>query len=383
MDDTTLITETAAPLPKVADRRDPFTRKVQLTPVQKLTRAHLAAATRPQAMESMQAAVTRVAAAVGASLKTTASCRANLAPATLHPLTHVAARALFVTLELGGDALALVEIDSHCVGALLSGITGANESIGLPTRLSNIEEAALAWVVLTTLSELRKEAVFAELAPRLVSMTLDRSDALAALDARRRHVALQLALQLGTTASCVRVIAPALWLQSKLDALPTENPASPGEAVTSAALDATCLIGSALLPPREAANLTAGDVIVFAGVTSGAQGLHGVGRLITSTFELNGTFTAAGFTLTRALERSTQESAMSKTDPTMPVEIEVELTRVRLPLHQLGQLRQGGLIPLHINAAQQVVVRIGDKAVARAELVEIEGEIGARIVAML
>jgi type III secretion protein Q len=41
------------------------------------------------------------------------------------------------------------------------------------------------------------------------------------------------------------------------------------------------------------------------------------------------------------------------------------------------------VIPLHINAAQQVVVRIGDKAVARAELVEIEGEIGARIVAML
>ena len=46
-------------------------------------------------------------------------------------------------------------------------------------------------------------------------------------------------------------------------------------------------------------------------------------------------------------------------------------------------VRPGSVLPLHINAAQQVIVRIGDKAVARAELVEIEGEIGARIVAML
>ena len=74
---------------------------------------------------------------------------------------------------------------------------------------------------------------------------------------------------------------------------------------------------------------------------------------------------------------------MSQVDPTVPVEVEIELTRLRLPLHQLGNVRPGSVLPLHINAAQQVIVRIGDKAVARAELVEIEGEIGARIIAML
>ena len=73
----------------------------------------------------------------------------------------------------------------------------------------------------------------------------------------------------------------------------------------------------------------------------------------------------------------------SNVDPSVPVEIEVELTRLRLPLHQLGTVRPGSIIPLHINAAQHVVVRIGDKAVARAELVDIEGEIGARIISML
>jgi type III secretion protein Q len=383
MDDTTLITQTAAPLPKVSERREVFARRVQLSPVQKLTRAHLAASARPLAMESMDAAVARVAQTRGTSLKTSLSCRASLTPSTLHPLSHVAAKALFVTLDLGGDALGLVEIDNLCVGALLASITGANESVGLPTRLSNIEEAALAWVVLTTLSELRKEAVFENVAPRLVSMSLDRSDALASLDARRRHVSVQLSLQLGNTTSLVRVIVPALWAQSKLELLATENAPAPQKSVLDATLATTCLIGSALLPPREASNLTVGDVLVFAGISHGAQGLKGHGRLVTPTFELQGTFTEAGFTLTRALERSTQEYAMSNVDPSMPVEIEVELTRVRLPVHQLGQIRPGGLIPLHINAAQQVVVRIGDKAVARAELVEIEGEIGARIVTML
>jgi len=39
MDDTTLITQTAAPLPQVSDRRDVFARRVQLFPVQQLTPA--------------------------------------------------------------------------------------------------------------------------------------------------------------------------------------------------------------------------------------------------------------------------------------------------------------------------------------------------------
>ena len=73
---------------------------------------------------------------------------------------------------------------------------------------------------------------------------------------------------------------------------------------------------------------------------------------------------------------------MSHADPSVPVEVEIELTRLRLPLHQLGDIRPGSVLPLHINAAQQVILRIGDKAVARAELVEIEGEIGARIISM-
>lgn len=383
-DAMTQITETAAPLPKAADVRQPFFTRFKLSPTKKLTRAHLAASTRPEAIAALTGGAQRIAQKLGAQLKTTVTCAPTFMPATLHPFSHLSARSLFVTLELGGDALGVVELDALGVGALISCITGANDPAGLPSRLSNIEEAALGWVVLTVLSELRKDAAFAGITPRLVSMTLDRGEVLSSLDGRRRHVAVQLMTTIGATNSLIRVLLPAPWVQSQLEALAVERAPAMDSAIADATVPATCIIGSALLPLNDAARLGCGDVVLFSGVTQQAAGLTGPGRVVTPSFELRGTFTDAGFTLTRAFERPTQESTMSSNvDPSVPVEIEVELTRLRLPLHQLGTVRPGSIIPLHINAAQHVVVRIGDKAVARAELVDIEGEIGARIISML
>ncbi len=381
-DETTIITETV-PAPAASELRHLPSTRVKLAPTQKLTRAHVAVGARPSAVDGLTQAANRVAQKLGTQLKTPLTCRASLLPSTLHPFSHLAARSLFVTLELGGDALAVLEVDGLGVGALIGRITGAQEPAGLPSRLANIEEAALGWIFLSTLAELRNEAAFAPFTPRLLSMTLDRGEVLQQLDARRRHVAMQLQVQIGETNSLVRLLLPALWLQAKVEALASEAVPPALDEVLAATVSGTCIIGSALLPRKDAATLTNGDVVIFTGVHQRSVGLIGPGRVTTPSFELRGTFTEAGFTLTRAIERPTQESAMSKIDPSVPVEVEVELTRLRLPLHQLGLLRPGSVIPLHINAANQVVVRIGDKAVARAELVEIEGEIGARIVAML
>lgn len=381
MNDTTAITETV-PSPATYDR-SPTANRVRLAPTQKLTRAHLAVKARPAASAALTEATNRVAQKLGTQLKSTLSCRASLLSSTIHPFTHLAGRALFITLEFGGEAVGILELDPLAAGALIGRITGGQEPVGIPTRLSHIEEAALGWITLSSLAELRGEPTFAKLCPRLVSLTLDRGEVLHQIDARLRHVAIQLELEVGETKCAGRLLLPSLWLQSKFDALPTEATPSLREEVSSATLPARCLIGTAVLPVADAAALTCGDVVLFAGLSHGASGLNGAGRLIAPSFELRGTFTEAGFTLTRSFERPTQESAMSQIDPTIPVEVEIELTRLRLPLHQLGNVRPGSVLPLHINAAQQVIVRIGDKAVAKAELVEIEGEIGARIIAML
>jgi type III secretion protein Q len=381
-DETTQLTHSIPGAPGLQKALLPAHR-TKLAPVAKLTRAHLAVARRPQATRTLEEAVARAVSKVAPQLKTTIDLQASLLSSTLHPFSHLAPRALYVTLALGGDALGLLELDLLGAGALLAKITGAHEPVGVLTRLSSIEEAALGWTLLTTLAELRAEPSLAAFQPRLVSLTLDRGEVLRELDARQRYVAVQLSLTIGGLACGARLLVPAPWLQAKFDALPLEPSPALHESVSKACLEARCLLGTAQLTPRDYASLAVKDVVVFAGVSKGARGLLGPARLVTERFELSGAFSEAGFTLTRATQRTTQEIAMSQPDPTVPVEVEIELTRVRLPLHQLGSVHTGAVIPLHINAAQQVVLRIGDKAIARAELVEVEGEIGARIVAML
>lgn len=379
-DETTFITESIAPRPKAPM---PPTRRIRLRPTQKITRAHLAVANHFAACGALTEAAERVASKAGALLKTALSCRASLLASTIHPFSHLAAKSLFMTFDLGGETTAVLELDILGAGALLAQLTGTPEPGGMPSRLSEIEEAALAWFALNTLADLRAEAAFSPLSARLVSLTLDRGDVLAQVDARLRHAALSLELTLGDTHALGRLLIPSLWLQGKFDALPDEEPPPMLGEVLNATLPARCLMGSALMPGRDISSLTPGDVVIFNGLKTQQSKLVGAGRVVTPTFELLGHFSEIGFTLTRAVERPAQEPDMSKMDPTVPVEIEIELTRFRLPLHQLGTVRPGHVLPLHINAAQQVIVRIGDVPLARAELVEIEGEIGARIVAML
>ena len=242
---TTQITETV-PTPAAAVPRSPPANRVRLAPTQKLTRAHLAINARPSITTAMSEASARVAQKLGPQLKTALTCASTLLPSTIHPFSHLAGKALFVTLEFGGEALAVLELDLLGVGALLGRITGGQEPAGIPTRLSHIEEAALGWVALTSLAELRGEQAFAGLCPRLLSLTLDRGEILRQVDARLRHVAVQLELSIGETRCLGRLLLPALWVQSKFDALPRENPGELLEQVASATVPARCLIGSAV-----------------------------------------------------------------------------------------------------------------------------------------
>ena len=122
----------------------------------------------------------------------------------------------------------------------------------------------------------------------------------------------------------------------------------------------------------------------------GDEHLLGRGRLVTRGFELTGEFTPQGFSLNRARKRAlslepnvANMMEQSEAVPPLPVDVEIELTRLMLPLSELAALKPGQLLPLRINASEPVLLRVGDRAVARAELVDIEGEVGARILSLL
>ena len=368
----------------VGPPKPPASQRVRLAPVRKLTRAHLALGRRPQVKAEAVEVLSEVGRHLSTQLGAQVSLDARLCDATLPPLRGLAERGAYALLELNGDGVGVLELDPVSIGALLRYAAGGSVTAAAPFRLTRIEEAAFGWLVLSSLSAVHKvPGAQARYTPRLLSLHVNRGEVLERVDARRKHVAVQVTLRVQDTTGTARLVLPTTWLQTMLESTPegAQGPLHP--AVARASLEATLIGGLMLLSRRDAETLGAGDVLVFPGVTAEGTRLSGPGRIVTSSFELRGAFSSLGFTLTHALERLPLETPVSTVDPTVPVEVEIELTRLRVPLDQLGVLKPGAVVPLHINAAQTVVLRVGDRAVARAELVEVEGEIGARILAML
>jgi type III secretion protein Q len=62
-----------------------------------------------------------------------------------------------------------------------------------------------------------------------------------------------------------------------------------------------------------------------------------------------------------------------------PVELCVELARFVMPLEELASLRLGQVLFTGRAIGEHVTLRAGDRALARGELVDVEGELGVRI----
>jgi type III secretion system YscQ/HrcQ family protein len=83
---------------------------------------------------------------------------------------------------------------------------------------------------------------------------------------------------------------------------------------------------------------------------------------------------------------STDDMAEANGDDTLtdavleaPVVVRVELGSVSLPASEWAKLRPGDVIETGQRVAEPVVLRIAGRAVARGELVDVEGELGVRI----
>lgn len=63
----------------------------------------------------------------------------------------------------------------------------------------------------------------------------------------------------------------------------------------------------------------------------------------------------------------------------VPVEVTVELARFSLPLEELGRLAPGEVLLSGRAVGERVVLRAGGHAIATGELVDVEGEVGVRV----
>jgi flagellar motor switch protein FliM len=65
-----------------------------------------------------------------------------------------------------------------------------------------------------------------------------------------------------------------------------------------------------------------------------------------------------------------------------PIQIRVELGRVRMTVAELAELSPGSILELRKDPEQPVSLLVEDRVVARGEIVRIEGELGVRILSL-
>ncbi|MCE9667514.1 FliM/FliN family flagellar motor switch protein [Myxococcus stipitatus] len=360
--------------------------------MRRLSRAHLMLMERPRVGELGRAALKSVCEALGRELGTPVHAEARLLDAVVSPRGGLASPAIFAVFELSAvGGMAVLELDPAGVVAGLERIAGAGARPGVMTELTRLEDATLGYLMLVGLAALRSQAeLHALLSPRLVSVTMKTEEVLARLQGRQVLAAVELSLAVGPVRAGGRLLVPIHVLQTVFQGFAVERPSGRAPEVLAATLALRAFMGRTGLSDAALESLSEGDVVLLEGMRQEGMGFLGAGRLVARGFELQGEFLAEGFSLTRARTRAlSQGSDMVSTNeglaemPPLPVDVEVELTRVMVPLSELASLKPGSLLPLHMNAVQPVLLRVGERAVARAELVEIEGEVGARILALL
>jgi type III secretion protein Q len=358
----------------------------------RLSRAHMTLNERPRVVRLARQALQLVCDSLGKELGCPVRAEARLLEAVVMPATGLAHTAAFALVDLSAaGGTAVLELEPPVLFAALERLAGAGTKPGPLTGLTRLEEASFAFLGLSALYALRgQDELQRRFGPRLTGVTMNRTEALARLDARQRHLGVELTVSVGGTTAGGRLLLPAVVLEGALKDLPAEHDPEIAPEVLAARLGARCFMGHTSLPREALASLAIGDVVLFEGVRREGERLLGMGLLVLRGFELAGDFGPEGFSLNRAHRRGLfQESDMANVNersegmPPLPVDVEIELTRLSLSLSELAGLKPGALLPLRINASEPVLLRVGDRVVARAELVDIEGEVGARILTLV
>ncbi|MGQ0508693.1 MAG: type III secretion system cytoplasmic ring protein SctQ [Myxococcaceae bacterium] len=349
----------------------------------KLTRAHLSLARRGAVLEAAHAALDAVAERLTRELDVPVKAHARLVDAVVSPTRSLSALSGFVELELSSlSESALLEVELPFLAAILARLSSASAVQDAAFALTRLEEAAFGYLSLAALAAVRANPILETLcSPRLVRVHTHRAQALALCSERWRWLAVELSLQVGEDRGRARLLLPAQPLQSALAGVEESAAQEIAPEVLRATVPARVRVGRTELDRASSQTLAPGDVILLDTLRRGERGLLGPARISLTGFELQGELTAEGFQLSSALPSGfPQENPM--VDAPLSVEVEVELARVRLTVAELARLRPGAILSLRCNAAEPVSLWIGDRAVARAELVDVEGELGARILSL-
>jgi type III secretion protein Q len=357
----------------------------------RLSRAHLALNRRPTLRTQLGAIGQKVCDALSVQLEVPVEGTFCLLDNVFTVERNVAPGCALAIIDLdGAGEPAILEVEKPLLGVLLERLSGGPTRFCPATELTRIEEAAFGFLVLLGVQAARgQDEVERLFAPRVRRVNPSFEELLEGCEGKGALVGFRFVLQVGEVRGQGRLFVPARTLKAALETEPEPACGPLPEALGAACIPLRTFAGALHLSAEELRALRPGDCVLLDQLQRHQGAVLGPLRLQSSSFELFGAFCSEGFTLRSArARRFPQERSMSSPHPdaqipTLPVEVEVELTRLLLPVSELATLRPGSILPLRINGSDPVILRIGDRAVARAELVEIEGEVGARILSLL
>ena len=252
---------------------------------------------------------------------------------------------------------ATLAVDCGFAARLAERVAGAAGRVPVATSLTPVERAVVELAVLGALDGIAAETdIEAALAPRL--------------GLRGGTPVRPLCVELTITAANTQGRALLLLPQEALRALSRtlELPEQLGAVAVAASLRS----GSAALAASEVAALRAGDVVILDAPPGDAAalllpgGLRAQGRLEGDSLEVR--------------EVDVAHPDLGAGD--LPVVLEVELASVPVPLRDIARIAPGAVLLLGLDRDGQVTLRIGERAVARGELVDVDGAVGVRVLAM-
>ena len=295
--------------------------------------------------------------------------------------------ALFCVLALTGPGSeAVLELDLRLAASLAAIRTGAPPPDAPVLAVTPFERALVGELLLSVLAALREVRVAeSRWRPRLVQVGASRNEA-----GRRLGAGPSLLLELGLGPSSVRGRAVLHVPELSLRAVALQVPVTRSQFILgggpgSARIQFSPRVRCGALWPHELAILLRGAAVVLPGARLDEGQLHASVLLARPGVALAGTLSSAGFSHAHAeLNLASQE--VTHVDPALselPVEVQVELAHLSVSLEELGALQPGAVLPLRVRSGDPVFLRAGDRRIARAELVEVEGEVAARILELV
>ncbi len=344
-------------------------------------------------LSAPEGAAAAVAGALGAEPRVRPTPLGFVAPGQLAESVADPLVAVVLAPPEPGAARVAVELDPRLAACVIDRALGgeAGPEIAEPSSpLGDVERGVLAFVAARTVARSAGR-------PWRVAGVVTSPAALAYAVGDAGAVVWAAEVELGADRGAVRAWVPDAALRSAAD-----DVVPSADRVARLPLSMVVEGGRGNLGAEELAELRPGDVVVLdeSWLAAGGGGPSGEARL-----RVAGSARTAwqcrieddGITVVRVDVGHDAPSGrgrrMKETDETSadravqmagdaPVEVTIELARFTMPLEELAALRPGEVVVTGRPIGETVVLRAGGRAVAEGELVDVDGEVGVRLLAL-